>query len=881
MESFVFQHVNYTYPEQKQKALDDLSFSIAKGSFTIFCGPSGCGKSTLLRHLKTCLTPHGVFSGEILFQGTPLSKVSDREQAKEIGFVLQSPENQVVTDKVWHELSFGLESLGYDTPSIRRKVAEMASFFGIENWFYKNVNELSGGQKQLLSLASVMVMQPSVLVLDEPTSQLDPIAASDFLSVLGKINRELGTTIILTEHRLEEAFPFATQVIVLDQGHLVCSGTPQQVGMQLKSSGHGMFLAMPTAMRIWAGIDNDLDCPMTVRDGSEFLSALAQKRAFQPLKAEKQHAYSNEVVLQAEDLWFRYEKDSPDVVKGMQLTLKKGELYALLGGNGTGKTTALKLLSGLKVPYRGKVEIHGKLGHLPQNPQTLFVKRTVREDLYEIFRGQHLSREEQDRKVSYVVELCELKPFLDRHPYDISGGEQQRTALAKVLLTEPDVLLLDEPTKGFDAEFKVTFAGILKKLLRKGIGVLMVSHDVAFCAEYAHRCGLFFDGNIVTEGSPRAFFSGNNFYTTPANRMARHLLPEAVTVSEVIACCGGTVPEEAEIEIEPDILPPPPENSVTFQPKPLPLWRKTIAFVCGLLAAGTFVYATSIADLTQLINANGLTPLGKEQWKLYAVLIVSLIGLLASIGRRSAPPAMQQTPRQQRKLSKRTIIAAILIVLFIPLTIFGGVTYLGASHYNIIAVTVLFECMLPFVLVFEGRKPKPRELVVIAVLCAIGVAGRSAFFMLPQFKPVMALTIIAGVALGGETGFFVGAMTMFASNVLFSHGAWTPWQMFSMGIIGFLAGVLFRKGLLRRNAISLAVFGAIAAIVIYGGIMNPASAIQYSAGSLNWNMILAQYVSGLPMDLIHALATFIFLQVAAEPMLEKLDRIKVKYGLVE
>lgn len=881
MESFVFQHVNYTYPEQKQKALDDLSFSIAKGSFTIFCGPSGCGKSTLLRHLKTCLTPHGMFSGEILFQGTPLSKVSDREQAKEIGFVLQSPENQVVTDKVWHELSFGLESLGYDTPSIRRKVAEMASFFGIENWFYKNVNELSGGQKQLLSLASVMVMQPSVLVLDEPTSQLDPIAASDFLSVLGKINRELGTTIILTEHRLEEAFPFATQVIVLDQGHLVCSGIPQQVGMQLKSSGHGMFLAMPTAMRIWAGIDNDLDCPMTVRDGSEFLSALAQKQNFHPLKAEKQHIYSDEVVLQAEDLWFRYEKDSPDVVKGMQLTLKKGELYALLGGNGTGKTTALKLLSGLKVPYRGKVKIQGKLGHLPQNPQTLFVKRTVREDLYEIFRGQHLSREEQDRKVSYVVELCELKSFLDRHPYDISGGEQQRTALAKVLLTEPDVLLLDEPTKGFDAEFKVTFAGILKKLLRKGIGVLMVSHDVAFCAEYAHRCGLFFDGNIVTEGSPREFFSGNNFYTTPANRMARHLLPEAVTVSEVITCCGGTVPEEAEIEIEPDILPPPPENSVAFQPKPLPLWRKAIALVCGLLAAWNFVYATSIADLTQLINANGLTPLGKEQWKLYAVLIVSLVGLLAAIGRRSALPTMQQTPRQQRKLSKRTTIAAILIVLFIPLTIFGGVTYLGASHYNIIAVTVLFECMLPFVLVFEGRKPKPRELVVIAVLCAIGVAGRSAFFMLPQFKPVMALTIIAGVALGGETGFFVGAMTMFASNVLFSHGAWTPWQMFSMGIIGFLAGVLFRKGLLRRNATSLAVFGAIAAIVIYGGIMNPASAIQYSAGSLNWNMILAQYVSGLPMDLIHALATFIFLQVAAEPMLEKLDRIKVKYGLVE
>lgn len=880
MESFVFQHVTYRYPEQTQKALDDLCLSIVKGSFTILCGPSGCGKSTLLRHLKTCLTPHGVLSGEILFQGTPLQNVDERTQAKEIGFVLQSPENQVVTDKVWHELSFGLESLGYDTPSIRRKVAEMASFFGIENWFYKDVKALSGGQKQLLSLASIMVMQPSVLVLDEPTAQLDPIAAADFLAVLGKINRELGTTIILTEHRLEEAFPFATRVIVLDKGRLLCSGSPQEVGMQLKASGHGMFLAMPTAMRIWAGLDTDLTCPMTVRDGSEFLFSFAQEHPLRPLVEPAQQTQSQEVVLQTEDLWFRYEKTLPDVVKGLQFTLKKGELYALLGGNGTGKTTALKLLSGLRAPYRGKVQVHGKLGHLPQNPQTLFVKRTVREDLYEIFRGKKLPRQEQDLRVAYVAELCELKPFLDRHPYDISGGEQQRTALAKVLLTEPDILLLDEPTKGFDAEFKVTFAAILKKLQASGISILMVSHDVAFCAEYASRCGLFFDGSIVTEDRPRAFFSGNNFYTTPANRIARHLLPGAITVSDVVSCCGGTVPDAIQVDVKPTHLPPPTESSADFQPSPLPLWRKALAALCGLVAAGVFVYAINIADLTKLINANGLTPLGKEQWKLYALLIASLLGLIAAIGRRSAPPVMQQTPREQRRLSKRTAAAAGWILLCIPLTIFTGVAYLGDESYNLVAILVLLECMVPFVLVFEGRKPKPRELVVIAVLCAMGVAGRSAFFMLPQFKPVMALTIIAGVALGGETGFLVGAVTMLASNMLFSHGAWTPWQMFSMGIIGFLAGVLFRKGLLRRNATSLAVFGAIAAIVIYGGIMNPASAILFSASSLNWNILLAHYVSGLPMDLIHALATFVFLEVAAEPMLEKLDRIKVKYGLV-
>ena len=219
MENYLFKNVSFSYPEVEEKALADISFSVHQGEFLILCGPSGCGKSTLLRHLKTCLTPHGRHEGEILYGGVPLDTVDDRTQAQQIGFVMQSPENQVVTDKVWHELAFGLESLGYDTPTIRRRVAEVAAFFGIENWFYKNVTELSGGQKQLLSLASVMAMNPQILVLDEPTSQLDPIAASDFLALLGKINRELGITIILTEHRLEEAFPFATRVIVMEPSH--------------------------------------------------------------------------------------------------------------------------------------------------------------------------------------------------------------------------------------------------------------------------------------------------------------------------------------------------------------------------------------------------------------------------------------------------------------------------------------------------------------------------------------------------------------------------------------------------------------------------------------------------------------------------------------
>ena len=881
MESYRFHHVNFTYPEGMKQALADISFSVYRGEFLILCGPSGCGKSTLLRHLKTCLTPHGIFNGDILFEGMPLGQVSVRDQAQKIGYVLQSPDNQVVTDKVWHELAFGLESLGYDTPTIRRRVAEIAAFFGIENWFYKNVNELSGGQKQLLSLASVMAMQPSVLVLDEPTAQLDPIAASDFLALLGKINRELGTTIILTEHRLEEALPFATRVIVMENGKILCDDAPEQVGLHLRNQGSRMFLAMPTAMRVWAALNTKLACPITVRDGKAFLSERVKEQPLLPLPEKAAPSYPDETVLEAEKLWFRYEKDSPDIVKGFSLKLQKGEFYALLGGNGAGKTSALKVISGLRKPYRGEVRIHGKLGHLPQNPQSLFVKRTIREDLYEVFRGGKTPKEEQDKKVAWAVQLCRLSEFLDRHPYDISGGEQQRTALAKVLLTNPDILLLDEPTKGFDAEFKVIFAGILNKLTAQGVTILMVSHDVPFCAEYAHKCGLFFDGSIVAQGAPREFFSGNSFYTTPANRMARHLVPEAVTVGDIVSVCGGTLQKEELAATEILRLPKPKPESANYVPKPLPLWRKAIAAVCAALALWVFFYATGMTDLSKLVGMEGITAEAKDQLWLYVILIVACIGILLATWRRSAPSAMDQTPVQKRKLGKRTIAASLMILLLVPLTIFTGVFYLDGEFYNAISILVLLECMVPFFLVFEGRKPQARELVTIAVLCAIGVAGRGAFFMLPQFKPVMALTIIAGVAFGGETGFLVGAMTMLTSNVLFGQGPWSPWQMFSMGIIGFLAGVLFRKGWLRRSTGSLVVFGGFAAIAIYGGIMNFASAVMWAPQSLNWNTLLGYYVTGLPMDLIHAAATIFFLAVAAQPMLQKLDRIKVKYGLVE
>ena len=868
---------SFTYPEQPRPVLRDVSLTLSRGDFVVLCGPSGCGKTTLLRQFKSSMAPHGKRSGEILFDGQPLAALNQREEATHIGFVQQNPENQVVTDKVWHELAFGLESLGCDTPTIRRRVAEMASFFGIQTWYYKNVTELSGGQKQLLNLASIMVMQPELLILDEPTSQLDPIAAGEFLSTVGKINRELGTTILLTEHRLEEAFPLASRVVVMDKGVILSEGTPQQVGLSLKDKGHSMFLAMPTAMRVWAAVENSAPCPVTVREGRDWLADFAAAHPLSELSPEPVYACDEEKVIEADALWFKYEKDLPDVVKGLSLTVRKGEFLALLGGNGTGKTTSLKLLAGLLTPYRGTVRTSGAVGVLPQNPQTMFVKKTVREDLLELLPKKDPQREE---KAAHVTALCRLEELLDRHPYDLSGGEQQRAALAKVLLLNPDVLLMDEPTKGLDAEFKQLFAEILQTLLRRGVTIVMVSHDVEFCARYARRCALFFDGNIVAEGTPRPFFSGNSFYTTSANRMARSLLPAAVTAEDVISACGGKLPPAAELPEDVDTLPKPATEDNTKTGK-LPWWRILLAVLSGAGAIALFIQALGVTDLSALIQEAGMTKLAGDQLLLYGIMIACLLIFAFSVSRRSAhPDYLTQTPLEKRKLSRRTVLATVLILLCIPVTLFVGEFYLAGNKYYFITLFVMLECMLPFFFVFEGRKPQPRELVIIAVLCALGVAGRAALFMLPSFKPVLALVIISGVAFGGEAGFLVGAVSMLVSDVMFSAGPWTPWQMFAMGIIGFLAGVLFRKGILRRTRLSLCVFGALSAIIIYGGIMNPAAVLIW-AHEINRAQIISSYVTGFPVDAVHAAATWIFLWFAAEPMLEKLDRIKVKYGLIE
>ena len=553
MAHFHIQNLTFQYPNAARPSLDGVDLDIQKGEYVVLCGRSGSGKTTLLRHLKTVLTPYGTRSGSVLLDGIPLDRISHRDQSAKIGFVMQNPEEQIVTDKVWHELAFGLESLGVPGDIMRLRVAEMASYFGIQDWFHRDVATLSGGQKQLLNLASIMARQPEVLILDEPTSQLDPIAASDFLNTVRKINIELGTTILITEHRLEDIYHSADRVVVMEQGRVIANDTPRNVGQLLWQQKNEMFAALPTPVRVFYQAVGEGACPLTVREGRSWLTKTFENRPLSVAEPEEEPALPavKDPALKLKEVWFRYEREAPDVLQGVGFSVPRGKLFAIVGGNGAGKSTLLKTICGICKPYRGTVEIMGKpvkayrqrelyqhcLAMLPQDPKSLFVKKTVREDLEEMCR--------EEAKIAQAAETCQLLELLESHPYDLSGGEQQRAALAKVLLTQPQILLLDEPTKGLDSFFKVQFARILRKLMETGMTIVMVSHDVEFCAEYADTVSMFFDGQILTTNTPRRFFGQNSFYTTAANRMSRCVFRNAVTAADVTSLYQANMREES------------------------------------------------------------------------------------------------------------------------------------------------------------------------------------------------------------------------------------------------------------------------------------------------------------------------------------------------
>ena len=554
MELLKVENLSFTYPGQDKPALRQVSFTVNSGEFVVLCGESGCGKTTLLRLLKRELAPHGERTGEISYLGCPQQELDERTAACEIGFVMQNPENQIVMDKVWHELAFGLENMGLPQQKIRRRVGEMACFFGIDEWFRKETHHLSGGQKQLLNLASIMAMQPKLLILDEPTSQLDPIAASDFIGTLVKLNRELGTTILMTEHRLEEVFPAADKAGVMEEGKMLLWDVPRTVGKRLREirENHKMLVGLPSAVRIYNALDvPEAECPLTVREGREFLDAYFTNQVRQKKEAAQQLMPGEETALLLKNVWFRYERETPDILEGVKLEIKKGEIVSILGGNGSGKTTLLSVIAGLNRAYRGKIRVFGKkiksykgnelyrgtLGLLPQNPQSVFLRETVREDYHELKKVMGDTEQEMEEKIARIAKLLKIEELLDKHPYDLSGGQQQKAALGKILLLQPKLLLLDEPTKGIDAYSKFRLMELMRRLQSEGITILMVTHDVEFAASVSNRCAMFFDRELTSVDPPEEFFCDNSFYTTAANRIARQMYDGVVTCEDVVGLC--------------------------------------------------------------------------------------------------------------------------------------------------------------------------------------------------------------------------------------------------------------------------------------------------------------------------------------------------------
>ena len=568
------ENLNFTYPGENLPTLAGISLEVQKGEFMLLCGPSGCGKTTFLRQLKPQLQPRGQKDGSIVFNGAALDRIPEKDAAARIGLIMQNPESQIVTETVKHELAFGLECLGIHPELIAKRIAETVSYFGIEDIYNKKTSELSGGEKQLVSIAAIMTMRPELLLLDEPASQLDPIAARNLYEVLLRLNEELGITVILSEHRIDDVFSVADRVALMNEGRLICLEKPNRAAWFMAGSNEDKIKAMlPVPARIFNDISGlakqflpDLSgtaqklvslpvAPSNVREVKLWFEALAAELLFLPeehslpAKAQQPPETNVNTAVEIESLCFRFDRNSDDVIGNLSLKINRGEILSIVGGNGAGKTTLLRLICGIIKPYSGKIRLSNtnlKIAYLPQNPQSMFAFDSVLEDLIhiegELSGGKRFLirtglKEENDleisQKLKMIIDRLGLESIIKKHPFDLSFGELQRASLAMLLLKTPDVLLLDEPTKGVDTLSKKKTAELLKSLCAEGMAIVAVTHDIEFSAEYSQKCAMLFDGKILDVEPPEKFFSGNMCYTTVAHRIAGKVFPDAVTCEEV------------------------------------------------------------------------------------------------------------------------------------------------------------------------------------------------------------------------------------------------------------------------------------------------------------------------------------------------------------
>lgn len=507
------ENLTFSYSGKKTLALSKINLQVEKGDICVVFGPSGSGKSTLLKLLKKELQPAGDLSGAI--------RLGDGVTC---GYVGQSPDNQLVTSKVWQELAFGLENMGLKREVIHRKIAEISEYFGIADWFYKNTDELSGGNKQLLNLASVMVMEPDILLLDEPGAQLDPVTYERFLHIIKQLNMDFKTTIILVEHRLAQSISLANQLVVLNEGKMATAGTLEQVVKAIYNTELAELL--PEHIKAYVAAEGTFDgLPATLGHARMWIDEkkCGKVKNLTEKNVEKSRRHRDEIVIKASDIAYSY--DSRPILEGLDLEVEKGDFLAVLGGNGAGKTTLLKVFCGLLKADCGKLKVSGRICGVAQNPQSAFTEPTVFEEL------QVMCPKATD-KAKQMLEKLDLAELADSHPYDLSGGQMQRLALGKALLLEPDILLLDEPTKGLDS---ISCAKMGKMLQELGITIVIVSHDVDFCARYATKAALLFGGQIVADGSLRNTLGSNRFYTTTIGRIAGRKFPGILHRQELVA----------------------------------------------------------------------------------------------------------------------------------------------------------------------------------------------------------------------------------------------------------------------------------------------------------------------------------------------------------
>lgn len=538
MEIIKVKNLSFAYNGSDHNILEDINFTVNKGEFIILYGPSGCGKTTLLKLMKKEMIPKGRIKGELLYKGHNISELNSRQSAAEIGYVMQNPESQIVTDKVWHELAFGLENLGESNAVIRRKTAEISSIFGINKWFRNETDKLSGGQKQLLNLASVMILSPELLLLDEPVSQLDPFSASAFTDMLLRFNREYGITVIIAEHNLENIYSFADKIAVIDKNKLRYFGIPRTCCVFF-SKNEQIVEGLPLPSKIYHKFGIQTSCPINIREAKDFIQKYCPNNI---KKIEiKLTEINNPYCIELKNIFFRYEKKSEDIIKNLELKIKEGEIYAIVGGNGSGKTTLLSIILGQNTPYSGKVLIKGKkkssysdIAYIPQNPVILFTEETIKEDLLNFAVRCGIQKAIAPNVINHLCRKLDIINIINNHPYDLSGGEIQKAALAKIMIKNPNILLLDEPTKGIDAWSKKEFISILKNLSKDGKTIILVTHDNEFAAEISDRCGLLFDGLIISEDNTREFYSHNDFYTTSASRITKGYFDNAITLEDII-----------------------------------------------------------------------------------------------------------------------------------------------------------------------------------------------------------------------------------------------------------------------------------------------------------------------------------------------------------